>query len=412
MRKQFLIIFLCLSPLFCAAQETTVEYYFPVKIKCTSYTQPHDERPYLFEIYEWHTEDPTDERPNLILSDATCVYDIIQLKAKIKDDDSITLTSSRFIKDGDYNGSGIITKDYLSIDYTISWENSDYVETCHMESVPYFCPTFSFGSGNLMWIYITKDSNNHIIGTSQYRYKTFYDLENRPTEMPLSFVTYEQNQHRYLLLEASYDNGKTWKDVTYIRGESNKVYTLNVETKKETLLYDFNLKPNDMFNNQVLRSVDTVDVGTYKKEKYEFSNDIWIKDIGSINRPCFDTKTIPSGCTQELLCVQFNSEIYPLSMSSHFQYLWKNSNYETCYCEQTAIESIESPKISLSPNPVKDILTLTLPTDNNEIKIFDLQGKLFLQQNVGFSAEINVSMLQTGTYVLVVNGESYKFVKE
>ena len=65
-----------------------------------------------------------------------------------------------------------------------------------------------------------------------------------------------------------------------------------------------------------------------------------------------------------------------------------------------------------SPNPVKDKLTLTLPNAENEIKIFDLQGKLMLQQNVGVSAEINVSMLPIGTYVLVVNGESYKFVKE
>ena len=68
--------------------------------------------------------------------------------------------------------------------------------------------------------------------------------------------------------------------------------------------------------------------------------------------------------------------------------------------------------ISLSPNPVKDKLTLSLPNTENEIKIFDLQGKLLLQQNVGFSAEIIVSMLPMGTYVLVVNGESYKFVKE
>ncbi|MBQ4215462.1 MAG: T9SS type A sorting domain-containing protein, partial [Bacteroidales bacterium] len=79
---------------------------------------------------------------------------------------------------------------------------------------------------------------------------------------------------------------------------------------------------------------------------------------------------------------------------------------------RTAIEILEKQQIFLSSNLVKDILTLTLPTDNNEIKIFDLQGKLLLQQNVGFSAEINVSMLSVGTYVLVVNGESYKFVKE
>ena len=82
---------------------------------------------------------------------------------------------------------------------------------------------------------------------------------------------------------------------------------------------------------------------------------------------------------------------------------------EFCYLSTLSFQKSNS---YISPNPVKDYLTLTLPTDNKEIKIFDLQGKLMLQQNVGFSAEINVLSLKTGTYVLVVNGESYKFVKE
>ena len=89
-----------------------------------------------------------------------------------------------------------------------------------------------------------------------------------------------------------------------------------------------------------------------------------------------------------------------------------DENYELSFSTQrTALTDLYN-KYIISPNPVKDKLTLTLPNAENEIKIFDLQGKLLLQQNVGFSAEVNVSMLQTGTYVLVVNGESYKFVKE
>ena len=80
---------------------------------------------------------------------------------------------------------------------------------------------------------------------------------------------------------------------------------------------------------------------------------------------------------------------------------------------QTAIKTISGSNNIIVPNPVKDILTLTLPTANNEIKIFDLQGKLFLQQNVGFSAEINVLSLKNGMYVLVVNNsESLTFVKQ
>lgn len=78
----------------------------------------------------------------------------------------------------------------------------------------------------------------------------------------------------------------------------------------------------------------------------------------------------------------------------------------------TAIQENSNSNTIITPNPVKDKLTLTLPKAENEIKIFDLQGKLLLKQNVGFSAEINVSMLPMGMYVLVVNGESYKFVKE
>ncbi|MBR4497638.1 MAG: T9SS type A sorting domain-containing protein [Bacteroidales bacterium] len=58
-------------------------------------------------------------------------------------------------------------------------------------------------------------------------------------------------------------------------------------------------------------------------------------------------------------------------------------------------------------------MTLTLPSANNEIKIFDLQGKLLLLQNVGFSAEVNVSMLPKGTYVLMVNNlERRTFIKQ
>ena len=89
-----------------------------------------------------------------------------------------------------------------------------------------------------------------------------------------------------------------------------------------------------------------------------------------------------------------------------------DENYELSFSTQrTALTDLYNKSI-INPNPVKDNLILTLPKANNEIKIFDLQGKLLLQDNVGFSAEVNVSMLPTGTYVLVVNGESYKFVKE
>ena len=93
--------------------------------------------------------------------------------------------------------------------------------------------------------------------------------------------------------------------------------------------------------------------------------------------------------------------------------LYKDEQCDNCYsCEEKSAIWGTNNGYLISPNPVKDKLTITLPKAENEIKIFDLHGKLLLQQNVGLSAEINVSMLPAGTYVLVVNGESYKFLKE
>ena len=403
MKKLLLLICLCLCVQFGYAQTNRDWKSYPVANTCisTSYPQTKYERQTYFSLYYF-----TNDTVYIDFMDLGG-YDDVTLVATIENN-QIKFSSYKLEND-DYRGYGTITDDYLSIDYTISYGYSQEIsETCHMESIPYICPAFSFGSGKTMWTFVTKDKNNHIVGTSQYRYKTFYDWENRPFEMPLAFVTYNQNTHYYLLLEGSYDNGKTWNDVVYIREEANKVFTLDLETKKETLLYDFNLKPNETFNDQTLRSIDTVDVGIYRKPRFEFINDVWIKDIGSINCSHFDK--IPTGYTQELLCVQFNPVLY--SYDTYSRPLWQNPKYETCYCEQTVIEPIESLQINLAPNPVKDILTLTLPSANNEVKIFDLQGKLLLQQNVGFSAEINVLSLKNGMYVLVVNGESYKFVKE
>ncbi|MBP5582731.1 MAG: T9SS type A sorting domain-containing protein [Bacteroidales bacterium] len=405
MKRFFFNIVFCYSVLFCSAQAITTEYFFPVLAKCTNY-----ERQYLLNIYDWHLEDPSVVYPNLTLSNALFWQDETPLVATIKDDNTITITSSEYTEEGDYNGTGIITKDYLSLDYTISWDSQVY-ETCHMESIPYICIGFSFGSGKI-WSYLTKDKTNNIIGTTQYKYKTNND---GPVEMPIQLDDIYINNHTYLILQSSNDCGTSWSDIGYIRVEASakKIYFLKKGEKNEKLLYDFTLKIGDTFNGKKVLDIDTIDIGLSKRPRFIFSDDVWIKDLGSLYYPYFD-KPIVSDSQQLLTSIRYDPELYPQTFDSetYLQYLWKDSKYEDCYYERTAINNTVNPQISLSPNPVKDKLTLTLPNAENEINIYDLQGKLMLQQNVGFSAEINVSMLPTGTYVLVVNGESYKFVKE
>lgn len=73
-------------------------------------------------------------------------------------------------------------------------------------------------------------------------------------------------------------------------------------------------------------------------------------------------------------------------------------------------------QVTLSPNPVKDILTVSVPT-NVVVKsaaIYDLNGKLVQQANE--STSINVSQLAVGNYLLKLTSDSgevaKKFIKE
>ena len=280
-----------------------------------------------------------------------------------------------------------------------------------MESIPYICIGFSFGSGKI-WSYLTKDKNNNIIGTTQYKYKTNY---NGPSEKPVQLDNIYINNHTYLILQSSNDCGASWSDIGYIRVETpaEKIYFLKKGEKNEKLLYDFTLKIGDTFNGKKVIDIDTIDIGLSQMPRFIFSDDVWIKDLGSLYYPYFDNPIV-SESEQLLASIRYDSELYPQTSNSktYLQYLWKDSNYETCY-NKTPIEKIDNQQITLSPNPVKDKLTLTLPTNNNKIQIFDIQGKLVLQTECGETASIHVSMLPKGVYTLVVNNSgSQTFIKQ
>ena len=274
---------------------------------------------------------------------------------------------------------------------------------------------FSFVDDDMQWSYITTENTDRgsMIVTTTYKYNG---------DTIIKDVSYKK-------MYKSVDNGTNWHELGYFRQEDNNVYFIPRTETKEILVYNFSkdmeyriqsnyydigLASDSIIVDNVKKArwgvYHKVPNSTYQQELsdniYDF-DDVIIEDIGSVYSPTFDTLPYtPGGITGAryytfLLCVLRGNNV-----------IWHNSQYEDCYYEQTAIDNIADQQITLSPNPVKDKLTLSLPNTENEIKIFDLQGKLLLQQNVGFSAEIIVSMLPMGTYVLVVNGESYKFVKE
>ena len=397
-----LCVFLCLG-LLCSSQE--VLYSYSVMSECRANNASKIDK-WQYRLQLLHEDE---DIIALILYPFAIPYEQKQIKTIITENNHFKISSFDF-SDGDYSGMGSFSEKEITIDYTYSWHES-YTETCHLTTIPVLAPPFSFFSAKI-WSFLTTYNDNTILET------TLYKLDGGFTSSPIDtwyFPTHSINNKDYYLLKSSNDNGKTWDEIGYLRTEQDKIYYVAKNENSEFLLYDFTLNVGDSFNGMELLAIDTINILNTQRARYTFTDDVWIKDIGSLYYPFFERTINSSNIKQELLCVKFDTSIYDYIdrySSYSTEFIWQNPNYETCSCEQTTIENSESQYITISPNPVKNKLTLSLPNAENEIKIFDLQGKLLLQQNVGFSAEINVSMLPTGMYVLVVNGESYKFVKE
>ena len=77
--------------------------------------------------------------------------------------------------------------------------------------------------------------------------------------------------------------------------------------------------------------------------------------------------------------------------------------------EFSSVSSISSATVSVFPNPVEDIIYVDGIDKDAEIIVMDLAGKQLMQAK---ARQINVSSLQTGSYLLKVNNKIVKFLKK
>lgn len=76
------------------------------------------------------------------------------------------------------------------------------------------------------------------------------------------------------------------------------------------------------------------------------------------------------------------------------------------------IENKTQHQFGFSPNPVIDQITIIDPHNSIlNVKITDVCGKEIISKT-NSSKQIDVSSLNTGIYFLIINGESFKFIKE
>ena len=78
------------------------------------------------------------------------------------------------------------------------------------------------------------------------------------------------------------------------------------------------------------------------------------------------------------------------------------------YTSETATENVDINSIIIYPNPTQDILHITGVTPQ-PLRVFDLQGRLLIIDN---STQVNVSHLNTGTYLLQVGTQVIRFIKQ
>ncbi|MCQ2608124.1 MAG: T9SS type A sorting domain-containing protein [Bacteroidales bacterium] len=278
------------------------------------------------------------------------------------------------------------------------------------------CPceknNFSFVDDDMKWAYLYSETEEissikvPTILTVRYEYKGDTII----------------NGFIYKKMFKSLNNGRIWLELGYFRQDKSEVFFIKKGEIEEGLAYDFSsdLRNRLDWDDNLLVESDTIVIYNARKkisrvcDDRESSSDNWfycydivIEDVGSLFAPAFDTlyycPAVGVGCPYmtKLLCVQKGDEI-----------IWHDPDYNDCYYEQTAINTIENQQISISPNPVKDILYLTLPTANNLIQIIDTQGRKVLQTECGETASVNVSLLKNGVYTVIVNNnQSQTFVK-
>jgi hypothetical protein len=75
-----------------------------------------------------------------------------------------------------------------------------------------------------------------------------------------------------------------------------------------------------------------------------------------------------------------------------------------------SVERNKSNLVTVSPNPAKDVINIANST--GKVSIFNNNGRLVKTQSLKYTSSINISSLISGMYVLVVDGKSFKILKE
>ncbi|MFM2393716.1 MAG: hypothetical protein RLZZ546_1698, partial [Bacteroidota bacterium] len=215
------------------------------------------------------------------------------------------------------------------------------------------------------------------------------------------------NKVYYALKSSNNEIGDNFNFVDgYFREEGDKVYKL-IDTS-EILVYDFNLKVGDVFDNgdlkakvimvenqilPVLFSYRTTRVLTLEcLNSPSGSTFKWYQGMGSL----IDGPDCKFDINTELNCFFINDiRIYPRTQSSTVLDCWVVATNDLVFSE-----------FQIIPNPINDVLKIKSEIDINSFEIWDISGRLIDEvKNIN---EYDVHLLSQGVYFIKVKFQNGK----
>ena len=213
--------------------------------------------------------------------------------------------------------------------------------------------------------------------------------------------------------------GTNWKLRNELLREDaiGRVYTREIESGQEHLLFDFSLQLNDTFSiylgrfatpdNECLAIVSNIDSTTInngeKRKRIHFNiiwngslaqGPVWIEGVGSTIGGLFgDIWYCVPDIVLGLNCFYDNNEIlFPESPSS-------------CFIDiSVAVQNLLPRDISIYPNPMSDLLYIKHgSTQLKSISIVNLFGVLVYERP--YTESVDVSQLANGTYIVLLEDD-------
>ena len=81
------------------------------------------------------------------------------------------------------------------------------------------------------------------------------------------------------------------------------------------------------------------------------------------------------------------------------------------FTTQQSTEEVEDQQLAIYPNPAKDVLNIKNLADNQEVTIYSINGSIIMKTIASGNAEINISELRPGMYVVSAGNLVSKFIK-